>query len=57
MVRQKDSKVSQLIKKGVRIACPDCVEIGDEVATTMGRITQAWSCDATTYVGPSSRKS
>ncbi len=31
MTRQKESKVSQLIKKGVRIDCPDSVEIGEEV--------------------------
>jgi UDP-N-acetylglucosamine/UDP-N-acetylgalactosamine diphosphorylase len=31
MASQKKSKISQLINKGVRIACPDGVEIGDEV--------------------------
>ena len=31
MTRQKKSKVSQLIHKGVRIDCPDSIEIGEEV--------------------------
>ena len=31
MTRQKESKVSQLIHKGVRIDCPDSIEIGEEV--------------------------
>jgi UDP-N-acetylglucosamine/UDP-N-acetylgalactosamine diphosphorylase len=31
MTRQKKSKVSQLINKGVRIDCPDGIEIGEEV--------------------------
>jgi len=31
MKRQKESKVSQLIHKGVRIDCPDSIEIGEEV--------------------------
>ena len=31
MNRQKESKVSQLIHKGVRIDCPDSIEIGEEV--------------------------
>ena len=31
MRRQKESKVSQLINKGVRIDCPDSIEIGEEV--------------------------
>jgi UDP-N-acetylglucosamine/UDP-N-acetylgalactosamine diphosphorylase len=31
MKRQKESKVSQLIHKGVRIDCPDSIEIGAEV--------------------------
>jgi bifunctional UDP-N-acetylglucosamine pyrophosphorylase / glucosamine-1-phosphate N-acetyltransferase len=31
MTRQKESKVSHLVRKGVRIACPESVEIGDEV--------------------------
>jgi len=31
MTRQKESTVSQLINKGVRIDCPDSIEIGEEV--------------------------
>jgi UDP-N-acetylglucosamine/UDP-N-acetylgalactosamine diphosphorylase len=31
MTRQKESKVSQLINKGVRIDCPDSIQIGEEV--------------------------
>jgi UDP-N-acetylglucosamine/UDP-N-acetylgalactosamine diphosphorylase len=31
MTRQKKSKVSQLIHRGVRIDCPDSIEIGEEV--------------------------
>ncbi|MEE9496869.1 MAG: protein GlmU [Desulfobacterales bacterium] len=31
MTRQKESKLSQLIHKGVRIDCPDSIEIGEEV--------------------------
>jgi len=31
MKRQNESKVSQLINKGVRIDCPDSIEIGEEV--------------------------
>ena len=31
MTRQKESKVAQLINKGVRIDCPDSIEIGEEV--------------------------
>jgi UDP-N-acetylglucosamine/UDP-N-acetylgalactosamine diphosphorylase len=31
MAGQKESKVSQLIHKGVRIDCPDSIEIGEEV--------------------------
>ena len=31
MARQKESTVSQLINKGVRIDCPDSIEIGEEV--------------------------
>ena len=31
MTRRKQSKIMQLINKGVRIACPDSIEIGPEV--------------------------
>ena len=31
MTRQKGTKISQLIAKGVRIACPESIEIGAEV--------------------------
>ncbi|MCK5416936.1 MAG: hypothetical protein KAI93_00480, partial [Desulfobacterales bacterium] len=31
MTHQKESKLAQLINKGVRIDCPDSIEIGKEV--------------------------
>ncbi len=31
MTQDQKSKINQLIDKGVRIACPDSIHIGDEV--------------------------
>jgi len=46
MTRQKESKVAQLIAKGVRIACPQSIEIGPEV--DVDRIS---GNDVTIYAG------